>query len=232
MNDSAGPDTSSLLGKGDVTVVELDRRERAISRRSAEIRAVVPDVVFAAEVDMAASSALAAELQCGTTALLIRACAHALSSVRRANGAYRDGHLELYSRINIGVTIAEDSAYEVPTIFDADRKTAPEIGLELAALADRAREGLLTAPEMSGATFTVTDSSVFQIATLTPLIVTPQAAALAAGPIRDVPVVRDGQVVPGQTMVLTLAADHRILYGAHAAAFLGEIRAHLEQAAP
>lgn len=181
---------------------------------------------------MAAAIAIEAELRCGTTALLIRACAHALSEVRRANGAYRDGHLELYSRINIGVTIAEDDVYEVPTIFDADLKTAPEIAAELGELARRARDGLLTAPERSGATFTVTDAGAFDIAALTPLIVMPQAAALAAGPIRDVPVIRDGRLVAGRTTVLTLASDHRILYGAHAAAFLEEIKAHLEEASP
>jgi pyruvate dehydrogenase E2 component (dihydrolipoamide acetyltransferase) len=236
MSEPAGPDISSLHGssniKGDVVVVELDRRERAIARRSAETRATVPSVEFSAEVDMAAAVVREAELQCGTTALLIRACSHALADVPRANGAYRDGRLELYSRINIGVTIAEEGLYEVPTILDADLKSAPEIASELEGLTDRARDGLLTAPELSGATFTVTDSAAFEITALAPLIVPPQAAALAAGPIREVPVVRDGQVVAGQTMVLTLAADHRILYGAHAATFLEAIKAHLEGAMP
>jgi pyruvate dehydrogenase E2 component (dihydrolipoamide acetyltransferase) len=236
MNEPAGPDTSSLHSssniKGDVVVVELDRRERAIARRSAETRAVVPSVEFSAEVDMAAAIAREADLDCGTTALLIRACSRALATVPRANGAYRDGRLELYSRINIGVTIAAEGVYEVPTIFDADLKSAPEIALELQSLTDRARDGLLTAPELSGATFTVTDSAAFDIAALAPLIVTPQAAAVAAGRIREVPVVRDGQVVAGRTIVLTLAADHRILYGTHAATFLEAIKAHLEGAMP
>jgi pyruvate dehydrogenase E2 component (dihydrolipoamide acetyltransferase) len=88
----------------------------------------------------------------------------------------------------------------------------------------------LTPAELGGATFTLTDSVAYDIATLTPLIVPPQAAALAAGPVRDVPVVRHGEVVPGHTMVVTLACDHRIVYGAHAAAFLEEIKAHLEEA--
>jgi pyruvate dehydrogenase E2 component (dihydrolipoamide acetyltransferase) len=218
--------------KGEVLIHELDRHERAIARRSAETRAIVPNVEFTAEVDMASSMRRESELACGTTALLVRACAHALTEVPRANGAYRDGHYELYSRINIGVTIADEDVFVTPTVFDADAKSAAQIAEELADYAARAREDALTSPELAGATFTMTDSVAFDIATLTPLIVPPQAAALAAGPVRDVPVVRDGEVVPGQTMVLTLACDHRILYGAHAAAFLQEIKAHLEEGTP
>lgn len=232
MSDSPLRDGGPVPSKGEVTVIELDRRERLIARRSAETRAVVPNVEFSAEVDMAATMAREAELECGTTALLVSACAQALGEIPRANGAYRDGRMELYSRINIGVTIAEQGVYEIPTVFDADRKSTGEIALELAILAQRAREGELTAPETSGATFTMTDSVAFDIATVTPLIVQPQAAALAAGPVRDVALIRDGSVVAGQAMVLTLAADHRILYGAYAAAFLEAIKAHLEGTTP
>jgi pyruvate dehydrogenase E2 component (dihydrolipoamide acetyltransferase) len=226
MSDS----TVSLGTKGEVTRVELARAERDIARRSAESRATIPNVEFTAEVDMDATLAREAELGCGTTALLVRAAAHALTAVRQVNGSYRDGHYELYSRINVGVTMADDGLYVIPTVFDADQKSVGEIAGELGDLFVRARDGRLTAPELTGATFTVTDSIAYDIATLTPLIVPPQAAALAAGPIRDVPVVRDGSVVPGHTMVLTLACDHRIVYGAHASAFLEELKAHLQEA--
>ena len=231
MSDATAPVPAAAGSKGDVTTIELDRHERAVARRSAETRATVPNVEFTAVVDMDAALAREAELMCGTTALLVRACALALVEVPRANGSYRDGRLELYSRVNIGVTIADHDIYVVPTIFDADAKSASEIALELAALSQRAHERTITPPELSGATFTITDSIVFDIATLTPLIIPPQCAALAAGPVRDVPVVRGGQVVPGHTMVLTLACDHRILYGAHAGSFLQEIKAHIEAGA-
>jgi pyruvate dehydrogenase E2 component (dihydrolipoamide acetyltransferase) len=232
MSEATAPVPAAAGRKGDITTIELSRDERALARRSAETRATIPNVEFTAVVDMQACLAREAQLNCGTTALLVRACALALGEVPRANGSYRDGRLELYSRINIGVTLVGDDLYLVPTIVDADAKSAAEIALELAALAQRARERKLTAPELSGATFTVTDSIMFDIATLTPLIISPQCAALAAGPVRDVPVVREGQVVAGNTMELTLACDHRILYGAHAAAFLQEIKAHLEAGTP
>lgn len=223
-------ESASALGvKGAVTAVELDRQERSIARRSAETRAIVPNVEFSAEVDMDATLAREAALGCGTTALVVQAVARALGIVPRVNGAYVDGRYELYSRINIAVTIAEGGIYVAPTVFDADRKPAVEIAQELADYFVRAREGTLTPADLAGATFTLTDSVAYDIATLTPLIVAPQAAALAAGPVRDVPVVRHGAVVPGHTMVLTLACDHRIVYGAHAAAFLEEVKAHLEE---
>jgi pyruvate dehydrogenase E2 component (dihydrolipoamide acetyltransferase) len=224
--------TASLGTKGEITTVELDRSERAIARRSAEARATVPNVEFTAVVDMEASLAREAELGCGTTALLVRAAAHALTAVRRVNGSYRDGRYELFSRINIGVTFADEGLYVVPTVFDADQKTAVEIGAELAELFMRARDGTVTPAELAGATFTVTDAIAYDIATLTPLVIPPQAAALAAGPIRDVPVIRDGAVVPGHTMIVTLACDHRIVYGAHASAFLEVLKAHLQEAMP
>jgi pyruvate dehydrogenase E2 component (dihydrolipoamide acetyltransferase) len=232
MTESLQDGNTSAGVKGAVTTIELDRNERSIARRSAETRATIPNVEFTAEVDMEPTLAREAELGCGTTALLVTAAAHALAVVSRVNGAYRDGHYELYSRINIGVTIADGDIYVAPTVFDADSKAPVEIASELADYYERASMGTLTPAELGGATFTITDSVAYDIATLTPLIVPPQAAALAAGPIRDVPVVRHGEVVPGHTMVLTLACDHRIVYGAHAAAFLEEVKAHLEEATP
>ncbi len=229
MSDPGTPLPAPSAVKGNVSTLELERHERAIARRSAQSRATVPNVEFTAVVDMEACLAREAELGCGTTALLVRACARALAAVPRANGAYRDGRLELYSRVNIGVTIAEEDLYVVPTIFDADTKSATEIALDLSELVARARDRKLTPPELSGATFTLTDAIVFDIATLTPLIIPPQCAALAAGPVRDVPVVRNGRIAAGHTMALTLACDHRILYGAYAAGFLQEIKAHLEE---
>jgi pyruvate dehydrogenase E2 component (dihydrolipoyllysine-residue acetyltransferase) len=224
MSEAAG----AALGRGEVTVVEPDRRERQIARRSAEVRATVPSAELSVGVDMSAALARERALGCGTTALLVRACAHALRTHPRANGAYRDGHIELYSRVNIGVTIAADAAREIPTVFDADRKTAEEIGRELALSAQRARDGLLTAPELAGATFTLSDWNGFEIAALAPMVVAPQAGALAAGPILEQPLVRNGTVVAGRIAVLTLAVDMRILHGEHGARLLEAIKAHLE----
>jgi pyruvate dehydrogenase E2 component (dihydrolipoamide acetyltransferase) len=228
MNEPAAAPTG-LGQKGIVTTIEPSRQERTIVRRSAEARATVPSVEFATVVEMERSVATAAALGCGITVLLVRAAAHALRTVPRVNGAYRDGRYELYSRINIGVTIAEEGVHVVPTVFDADEKSATEIAAELADHRARALDGELMPADLAGATFTLTDSGRDGIETLTPLIIPPHAAALATGPIREAPVVRDRVVVAGQTMTATLAGDQRIVLRVHAASFLTELKEHLEE---
>jgi pyruvate dehydrogenase E2 component (dihydrolipoamide acetyltransferase) len=228
MSDATAADTTEQGLKGSVTVIEPDRIERTVARRSAETRATVPTMEFSSVVNMDAAIEREGELGCGVVALLIRAAAHALHTVPRVNGAYRDAHYELYSRINVGVTIVEQGVYVTPTIFDADKKSELEIANELAGYYVRAREGELRPAELTGATFTIVDSSAYDIVALSPMIITPQAGAMATGPIRDTPVIRQGEVVPGRTMQLALSVDHRIVYGYHAAAFLEEVKAQLE----
>ena len=187
-----------MPSKGEVTVMELDRRERVIARRSAETRAVVPNVEFSAEVDMAATMAREAELKCGTTALLVRACAHALREIPRANGAYRDGRMELYSRVNIGVTIAEqgdlrdpDGVRCRPQVDAGDRAGAhPPVGARARGELDRPRARRSDVHDDGLRRIRHRDGHAADRA--------PQAAALAAGPVRDVPLIRDGSVVPGR----------------------------------
>lgn len=232
MSDAAAVETTERGLKGTVTTIEPDRIERTVARRSAETRATVPTMEFTNVVNMDACLEREAEIGCGTVALLVRAAANALGTVRRVNGSYRDGHYELYSRINIGVTIVEQGIYVTPTVFDADEKSELEIATELAGYYVRAREGELRPSELTGATFTVIDSSAYDIVALSPMITIPQAGALAAGPIRDVPVLRHGEVVPGRTMQLALSVDYRIVYGHHAASFLEEVKSHLEEARP
>jgi pyruvate dehydrogenase E2 component (dihydrolipoamide acetyltransferase) len=113
-------------------------------------------------------------------------------------------------------------------VLDADTKSLRQLEDELTTLTERARAGLLTPPELSGATFTLLDMSPLGIARAEPLVIPPQAAAIAAGATRVLPVVRDGGIVPSPTMTVTLACDHRILYGVHAAGFLSKVKAHLE----
>ena len=178
---------------------------------------------------MAACLELSAAHGWPLTAMLTRACALVLKAVPRANGAYRDGRYELYSRVNIGIALATDDAYLIPTVFDADRKQLPELSAEVEQLTVAALAGGLAPPAFSGATFTLSHPGELGVAFSAGLINPPQAAALAAGAIRRVPVVRHGAVVPGDVMTVTLTCDHRILYGAHAARFLHEIGSRLSE---
>jgi pyruvate dehydrogenase E2 component (dihydrolipoamide acetyltransferase) len=209
---------SPTAAKGDVRIEHPDRSQRTVARRSAEARATVPDLELTAEVEL--DAATAAQPADAFAAALARASALALRSVPRANGSYKDGRYELYARINVGFVVALDDAYTTPTLFDCDRKSVAELRDEIAALEQRARTGELLAPELAGATFTLSNPGALGVSAATPIVIPPQAAAVSAGAVRDVPVVRDGAVVPGHRLTLTLACDHRILYGSEAARFL------------
>jgi pyruvate dehydrogenase E2 component (dihydrolipoamide acetyltransferase) len=176
-----------------------------------------------AEVDMAACLALRDVRGHSLTAMLVRACALGLRRVPRANAAYRDGRFELYSRVNVGLIVHSADAYSTPTILDADTKSLEELSDECEALSERARAGQLTSPELAGATFTLSDMSAWGPIRWSPPVSPPHAATIACGALRDAPVLRDGSVVAGQTMLMTLACDHRILFGQAAAQFLDAI---------
>lgn len=210
--------------KGEIRVQELTRAQRTIARRVAESRATIPHLECTGDV------AIADELPPALTlAGVVRASALALREVPRANGSYRDGHFELYSRVNVGVAIATENAFTIPTLFDADSKGLREVAGELDELRERAESGQLPPPDLAGATFTVFESGADRAA---PVIVPPQAAALSAGRVRDAPIVHDGAIVAARLMTVTLACDHRILYGREATQLLAAIASHLAQAGP
>jgi pyruvate dehydrogenase E2 component (dihydrolipoamide acetyltransferase) len=244
--------------KGETTAVELSRTQRTIARRMAESKATIPDFMLTADVDMEQCVQLRDELKrlarrsadsAGTAAgqgaasvptyndMIVKACALALREHPRANGSYRDGRFELHARVNVGVAVAVDaddptsSALVVPTVFDADAKALGEIARETRALAQRVRDGSITPPEMSGATFTVSNLGMYGIRQFTAIVNPPQAAILAVGEVAPRPVARKKKIVARQAMTVTLACDHRILYGADAALFLARVRELLQEPA-
>ena len=236
--------------KGQAAVVELSRTQRTIARRMAESKATIPDFTLSADIDMERCVDLRAELKRLARAgegpdkapptyndMIVKACALALRDHPRANGSYRDGRFELHTRVNVGVAVASGvddptgGALVVPTVFDADTKALGEIARETRALATRVRDGSITPPELSGGTFTVSNLGMFNIRQFTAIINPPQAAILAVGSLAPRPVVRKKKIVARNTMTVTLACDHRILYGADAALFLSRIRELLEEPA-
>jgi pyruvate dehydrogenase E2 component (dihydrolipoamide acetyltransferase) len=144
------------------------------------------------------------------------------------NGAYRDGHFELFSRVNVGFVVPADHALLVPTIFDADRKPLAQVARERAALAERVRSGAITPPELSGGTFTVSSLGEHGVRRFSTIVTPSQAAALAVGAVEERVAVVDGQALVRHQLDATLACDHRILYAADAARFLGRVRELLE----
>ena len=230
--------TATETAKGETTVVELNKLQQTIARRMAESKATAPHFYLTAEIDMGravqARRAIKAAASEGDVVpsfndMVVKACAIALRELPKANGSYKDGRFELYSRVNVGVAVAAEGALVVPTVFDADRKGLRQIATDTRALAAKVREGTVTPPELSGATFTVSNLGMFGIVEFGAVVNSPQAAILAVGAIREEPAVRDGQIVPAQLMKATLSCDHRILYGAEGAELLARVRALLEE---
>jgi pyruvate dehydrogenase E2 component (dihydrolipoamide acetyltransferase) len=205
-------------------VIEPTAAERTAGRRAAESRATVPHLELGVDIEMSAAHAFARAEQVSTTAVLIRAVGLALREHPRANAAYRDGHFELYSSVNIAVVLRNAT----PTVFDADAKPVAELDHELIELSERAERRELRPPDMSGATFTLADLGPVGIDQPSIVITPPQAGAAAAGAIRAAAIARGGAIVHGEMMRFVLAADQRILFGEHATAFLGGIRQLLE----
>jgi pyruvate dehydrogenase E2 component (dihydrolipoamide acetyltransferase) len=201
--------------KGDVTVVEATRAQGVVARRMAESKATIPDFAVTVEVDTTAALAACAEVDQAFELgdLVVKAAALALREHPRVNASYRDGHYELYSRVNVGVAVLDEGSLVVPTIFDADAKPVADIAREIRGLAEKARAGTITPPELAGGTFTVADLGSYGVRRFTPIINPPQAAILGVG-------------APGDrsTVEITLVCDHRILNGADAARFLDAVR--------
>jgi pyruvate dehydrogenase E2 component (dihydrolipoamide acetyltransferase) len=242
-----------LTAKGETTEVELSRTQQTVARRMAESKATIPDFTLLVDVDMEECVALRAQLKrlshpdhAGETGggaetaardalkaptyndMVVKACALALREHPHANGSYRDGKALLHSRVNVGVAVAAQNALVVPTVFDADEKSVGEIARETHTLVERVRSGAITPPELGGGTFTVSNLGMYGVRSFTAIINPPQAGILSVGAMAPRAVVRDDQLVARNTMTLTLACDHRILYGAEAAQFLARIRELLE----
>jgi pyruvate dehydrogenase E2 component (dihydrolipoyllysine-residue acetyltransferase) len=239
---AAGPTPGAAerpeTAKGTASFQELTKLQSTVARRMAESKATAPHFYLSVEADMSRAVEARARLKAAAKEgdvvpsfndMVVKACAIALREHPRANGAYRDGRLELYSRVNVGVAVAARDALVVPTVFDADLKGLRQIATEARALAERVREGTITPPELSGGTFTVSNLGMFGISSFAAVINPPQAGILAVGAITERPVVSGGEIAVGNLMSMTLACDHRILYGADGARFLDRIRDLLEE---
>jgi pyruvate dehydrogenase E2 component (dihydrolipoamide acetyltransferase) len=221
--------------KGETTTIALTRMQQTIARRMAESKATIPDFTLLADVDMEDCVRLRSELKRISkdeaptyNDMVVKACALALRDHPRANGSYRDGTLQMHSRINVGVAVAAQDALVVPTVFDADAKALGEIARETRSLAARVRDATITPPELGGGTFTVSNLGMYAIKSFTAIINPPQAAILSVGSVEQRVVVRDGELVARHTMTLTLVSEHRVLYGADAAELLARVRELLQ----
>jgi pyruvate dehydrogenase E2 component (dihydrolipoamide acetyltransferase) len=236
-----GADGASAVrgAKGETTRHDLSRLQQTIARRMSESRATVPDFELRAEVDMSEAVALREQMRSLTERppsindFIVKAAALALREFPRVNGAYRDGSFEQYSRVNVGIAVAADDALVVPTIFDADEKSLGAIAASARALAAKVRDGSISPAELSGGTFSISNLGMFGVDSFSAVLNTPQSAILAVGSLKQRPVVDETDpahpvIVARPTVQLTLACDHRILYGADGARFLTRLRELLQ----
>jgi pyruvate dehydrogenase E2 component (dihydrolipoamide acetyltransferase) len=252
---ATAPVTASIEGvataKGETTVVELTRTQQAIARRMAESKATIPDFSVQVDVDMEACVALRTQLKALAhpadgdargdhdvptyNDMVVKACALALREHPRVNGSYRDGAVQLHSRVNVGVAVASEPGAEhshalvVPTVFDADTKALGEVARETRRLAGRVRDQTITPPELGGGTFTVSNLGMLGVRSFTAIINPPQAAILSVGALERRAMPDEAGAVGVRNMLaLTLVCDHRVLYGADAARFAARVRELLE----
>jgi pyruvate dehydrogenase E2 component (dihydrolipoamide acetyltransferase) len=232
----AEPQRGEAGPKGQAEIQELTRLQQTVSRRMAESKATAPDFSISLTVDMTQAVELRSRLKevadpaPSFNDMVVKAAATALTEHPRVNGAYRDGKFELYERVNVGVAVAGEDALIVATVFDCDRKSLGQIARDARALAGKVRDKTITPPELSGATFTVSNLGMFGIEQFTAIINPPQAAILTVGKLAKQPAVDDsGRIVARDQMSLSLVCDHRILYGADGAKFLARVKELLEQ---
>jgi pyruvate dehydrogenase E2 component (dihydrolipoamide acetyltransferase) len=213
----------------------LSRVQKTIARRMAQSRATIPDFELRVEVDMSRLADLREQLSSererpSYNDFIVRAAAMTLREFPRVNGSYRDDAIEEHARVNVGIAVAAENALVVPTIFDADRKSVDAIAAESRELAAKVRDGSITPAELASSTFSVSNLGMYGVDAFSAVINPPQAAILAVGSVRLRPVVApDGTIVARPTAHLNLACDHRILYGADGARFLGRLRELLER---
>lgn len=222
----------------DVELVEPNRMQATIARRMVEAKSTIPEfqVTVEARVDLAVSlrqqlkdSVPGAE-KVTMTDFLVRACALALRKFPEVNTSWADGRWQRKRSISIGLAVAPSQGMGllVPVVHDADMKDLIQISIESRQVIERSRSGRPQEGDLSGATFSISNLGMYGVDEFVAIINPPEAAILAVGAIKDVPVVEDGRIVPGKVMRMTLSVDHRVFYGATAAQFMAEVKRLIE----
>ncbi|HQN57170.1 MAG TPA: dihydrolipoamide acetyltransferase family protein, partial [Saprospiraceae bacterium] len=161
--------------------------------------------------------------------LVTKATALSLAKHPQVNSSWMNDFIRENYVVNIGVAVAVPDGLLVPVVRDANFKTLSELNQEIKTLAAKAKEKKLSLEEMQGNTFTISNLGMFDIDNFTAIINPPDACILAVGSIVSKPVVKNGAIVPGNTMKLTLSCDHRVVDGAVGAQFLQTLKSYLEQ---
>ncbi len=233
----------SVMDKSPVqadSVAPLSNMRATIARRLVESKTTIPHFYLEIEVDTAPLSTLRNNLNAGLTKdgvrlsvndFVLKACAAALRAVPAVNSSWDATGIKYHSAAHVSFAVAIDDGLITPVIKDTDKKTVFQISAEAKDLGKRAKDKKLAPAEFTGGTFCVSNLGMMGITRFSAIINPPNSAILAVGTSVKVPVVKDGAIVIGERLALTLSCDHRVVDGALGAKFLNALRDHLENPA-
>ena len=234
VNLSAYAPRSVAEEKESYTEVEVSQMRKTIAKRLAESKFTAPHFYLTIELDM--DNAVAARTAINAVApakisfndMILKAAAVALKEHPKVNASWRGDQIRYNNHVHIGVAVAVEEGLLVPVIRFADTKPLSQIATEVKALAEKAQTKKLQPAEWEGNTFTISNLGMFGIEDFTAIINPPDACIMAVGAVRQAPVVKNNQVVPGNVMKVTLSCDHRVVDGATGAKFLQTFKFLLE----
>jgi pyruvate dehydrogenase E2 component (dihydrolipoamide acetyltransferase) len=213
----------------------VSQMRKTIARRLSESKFTAPHFYLSVEIDMERAMMVREQLNQNSDVrisyndLVIRSVASALKKHAVINASWLGDRIRYNHDVHIGVAVAVEDGLLVPVIKNADRKTLSQINGEVKMLAGKAKDKKLQPDEMQGNTFTISNLGMFGIEEFTAIINPPDACILAVGGIIQKPVVKNGQIVVGNTMKVTLSCDHRVVDGASGAQFLQTLKSILEE---
>ncbi len=218
-------------------VVQVNRLRAAIGRRMTESKQQTPHFYVTHQYDMAPVMALRQEVNAllpegektSVNDYLLKAVALALREFPNLNATLKGDQIIRHGAVNVGVAVAVEGGLLTVVCRDTDRKSVRQISAEVRSMAARARDGKVRPDEIEGSTFSVSNLGMFDVESFIAIINPPEAAILAVGSAREIPVVKDGQIVPGMRMNATISVDHRVSDGAEAARFLQALARYIEQ---
>jgi pyruvate dehydrogenase E2 component (dihydrolipoamide acetyltransferase) len=233
---AAGPQRAAAVAPGiEFEDQPLSPMRAIIAKRMPLSKAPVPHFYVSSEVGMDRAWSLREELnglegqpKISVNDLVIRACALTLLQHPGVNASFQGESIRVFHRAHIGVAVALDEGLITPVLRDAHAKSLAQIAVEARDLAERARQRKLRAPEMSGATFSISNLGMYDVTEFSAIINPPEGAILAVGSLRRVPVVSEDGLGVGRRMMLTLSCDHRVMDGAMGARFLQDLKRLLE----
>ena len=231
----AGASVQSASAVESYTEENVSQMRKTIARRLAESKFTAPHFYLTMEINMGRAVEARAAIIAATGSkvsfndMVVKATALALKQHPKVNSSWQGDTIRYNHHVHMGIAVAVEEGLLVPVVRFADTKTLAQINQEVKTFADKAKNKKLQPSDWEGNTFTISNLGMFGIEEFTAIVNPPDACILAVGAIRQVPVVKDGAVVPGHTMKLTLSCDHRVVDGASGSAFLQTLKAMLEE---